>query len=162
MHLFGCNGSGKSSFLRCITGFVKPLSGSVHVAGISEPRPEQLLGKVGYLFQNPQRQIFEETVFAEVAFSLKRQHIQSGQIDRRVMEVLSLCAVDHLADRSPLTLSFGEQHRVALASVLAPRPDVLLLDEPFSGLDFAATAQTAWHFNRASFTVQYHRHHSIT
>ena len=83
VHLFGCNGSGKSSFLRCITGFVKPLSGSVHIAGISEPRPEHLLGKVGYLFQNPQRQIFEETVFAEVAFSLKRQHIQSGQIDRR-------------------------------------------------------------------------------
>ena len=68
VHLFGCNGSGKSSFLRCITGFMKPLSGSVHIADISEPRPEQLLGKVGYLFQNPQRQIFEETVFAEVAF----------------------------------------------------------------------------------------------
>ena len=137
VHLFGCNGSGKSSFLRCITGFLKPLSGSVHIAGISEPRPEQLLGKVGYLFQNPQRQIFEETVFAEVAFSLKRQHMRSGQIHSRVMEVLSLCAADHLVDRSPLTLSFGEQHRVALASVLAPRPDVLLLDEPFSGIDFA-------------------------
>ena len=137
VHLFGCNGSGKSSFLRCITGFVKPLSGSVQIAGISEPRPEQLLGKVGFLFQNPQRQIFEETVFAEVAFSLKRQQMQSGHIDSRVKEVLSLCAADHLVRRSPLTLSFGEQHRVALASVLAPRPDVLLLDEPFSGLDFA-------------------------
>jgi energy-coupling factor transport system ATP-binding protein len=100
------------------------------------PRPEQLLGKVGFLFQNPQRQLFEETVFAEAGFSLKKLRLPQEQISDRVMEALSLCQIDHLAHRSPLTLSFGEQHRVALASVLAPQPEVLLLDEPFSGLDF--------------------------
>jgi energy-coupling factor transport system ATP-binding protein len=62
--------------------------------------------------------------------------LPQGQISDRVMEALSLCQIDLLAHRSPLTLSFGEQHRVALASVLAIQPEVLLLDEPFSGLDF--------------------------
>ena len=135
-HLFGSNGAGKTSFLRCITGFLKPQAGSVQIAGIANPRPEQLLGKVGFLFQNPQRQLFEETVFAEVGFSLKKLRFPQKQISDRVMETLSLCQIDHLAYRSPLTLSFGEQHRVALASVLAIQPEVLLLDEPFSGLDF--------------------------
>ena len=58
------------------------------------------------------------------------------EVRQRVMEALSLCSADHLVSRSPLTLSFGEQHRVALASVLAPQPELLLLDEPFAGLDF--------------------------
>ena len=66
IHLFGCNGAGKSSFLRCVTGFLTPQSGEVEIAGIAGPRPEQLLGKAGFLFQNPQRQLFEESVFAEV------------------------------------------------------------------------------------------------
>ena len=136
IHLFGCNGAGKSSFLRCVTGFMSPQSGEVEIAGIAGPRPEQLLGKVGFLFQNPQRQLFEDTVFAEVSFSLKRMHCDAEEVRQRVMEALSLCSADHLVSRSPLTLSFGEQHRVALASVLAPQPELLLLDEPFAGLDF--------------------------
>jgi energy-coupling factor transport system ATP-binding protein len=137
IHLFGCNGAGKSSFLRCITGFLTPQSGEVETAGIAGPRPEQLLGKVGFLFQNPQRQLFEESVFAEVCFSLKRMQCEPEEARQRVMKALRLCGVDHLASRSPLTLSFGEQHRVTLASVLAPQPELLLLDEPFAGLDFA-------------------------
>jgi energy-coupling factor transporter ATP-binding protein EcfA2 len=135
IHLFGQNGSGKSSFLRCMAGVAKPDSGSIRVAGVSLPGRANLLGKVGFLFQNPQRQLFENTVYDEVAFSLKRLRLSSGEIRRHVMEALAVCEADHLAERLPLSLSFGEQHRVALASVLAPRPEVLLLDEPFSGLD---------------------------
>ena len=137
IHLFGCNGAGKSSFLRCLTGFLTPQSGTVETAGIAGPRPEQLLGKVGFLFQNPQRQLFEESVFAEVYFSLKRMQCEPEEARRRVMQALHRCGVEHLASRSPLTPSFGEQHRVTLASVLAPQPELLLLDEPFAGLDFA-------------------------
>ena len=137
IHLFGSNGAGKSSFLRCITGFLTPQSGEVETAGIAGPRPEQLLGKVGFLFQNPQRQIFEDSVFAEVCFSLKRLGCEPEEARQRVMDALRLCGADHLAARSPLTLSFGEQHRVTLASVLAPQPELLLLDEPFAGLDFS-------------------------
>ena len=136
IHLFGLNGAGKSTFLRCLVGFVTPEAGTIQIAGISPPQPERMLGKVGFLSQNPQRQLFEDTVFAEVAFSLKRMRLSHQVINERVAESLALCDISLLAEQSPLTLSFGEQHRVALASAIACHPDVLLFDEPFSGLDF--------------------------
>jgi energy-coupling factor transport system ATP-binding protein len=137
IHLFGRNGAGKSTLLKCIAGLMIPDSGSIQAVGIENPRPTRLLGKLGFLFQNPQRQIFEDTVYEEVAFSLKRMGISKEEINKRVVEALTLCDISDLSDRPPLTLSFGEQHRVALASVIAPRPEALLLDEPFAGLDFA-------------------------
>jgi ATPase components of various ABC-type transport systems, contain duplicated ATPase len=137
IHLFGLNGAGKSTFLRCLVGFVTPEAGNIQIVGMNSPRPERMLGKVGFLSQNPQRQLFEDTVFAEVAFSLKRMGLSAQQIHEWVTEALSLCDISLLAERSPLTLSFGEQHRVALASAIACHPKVLLFDEPFSGLDFS-------------------------
>jgi energy-coupling factor transport system ATP-binding protein len=137
IHLFGRNGAGKSTLLKCIAGLMIPDSGSIQAVGIENPRPNRLLGKLGFLFQNPQRQIFEDTVYEEVAFSLKRMGISKEEINKRVVEALTFCDISDLSDRPPLTLSFGEQHRVALASVIAPRPEALLLDEPFAGLDFA-------------------------
>jgi energy-coupling factor transporter ATP-binding protein EcfA2 len=137
VHLFGQNGAGKSTLLKCIAGLVHPGSGSINVVGIGTPRPDRLLGKMGFLFQNPQRQIFEDTVYEEVAFSLRRMDLLKEEIHNRVMKTLALCDVSDLSERPPLTLSFGQQHRVALASVIAPGPDVLLLDEPFAGLDLA-------------------------
>jgi energy-coupling factor transporter ATP-binding protein EcfA2 len=136
VHLFGRNGAGKSTILKCIAGLMIPDSGSIQAVGIKNPRPDRLLGKLGFLFQNPQRQIFEDTVYEEVAFSLKRMGMLKGEINKRVVEALTFCDVSDLSDRPPLALSFGEQHRVALASVIAPRPEVLMLDEPFAGLDF--------------------------
>lgn len=135
VHLFGGNGAGKSSLLRCLTGLERPDSGTVELAGIANPRPDHLPGKVGVLFQNPSRQLFAESVYEEVAFSLRRLGCSRHETKRIVAETLSLCGIGHLAERAPLTLSFGEQHRVALAAVVAPRPAVLLLDEPFAGLD---------------------------
>ncbi len=135
IHLHGQNGSGKSSLLACIAGAVRPDSGSITVAGKKVTPRVSLFGKVGYLLQNPQRQLFEDTVHEEVAFSLKRLRLPASAVDRQVTEALETCEAGHLTTRSPLSLSFGEQHRVALASVLAPRPELLLLDEPFSGLD---------------------------
>lgn len=136
LHLFGSNGAGKSSLLRCLTGLETPDSGRVELAGITNPRPEQLPGKVGMLLQNPARQLFAESVHEEVAFTLRRMGSSRRETERGVAEALALCAIGHLAERTPLTLSFGEQHRVALAAVLAPQPGILLLDEPFAGLDF--------------------------
>ena len=136
VHLFGCNGAGKSSLLRCLTGLETPDSGRVELAGIANPRPHHLPGKVGIMFQNPSRHLFAESVYDEVAFTPERMGVSLLETARVVSEALNLCGIGHLADRTPLTLSFGEQHRVALATVVAPQPEVLLLDEPFAGLDF--------------------------
>ncbi|MDD2734040.1 MAG: ABC transporter ATP-binding protein [Desulfuromonadaceae bacterium] len=136
IHLFGRNGAGKSSLLRCMVGLETPDSGRVALAGIANPRPVHLPGKVGIMFQNPSRHLFAESVYDEVAFTPERMSAPSLETARAVAEALSLCGIAHLADRTPLTLSFGEQHRVALATVVAPQPEVLLLDEPFAGLDF--------------------------
>ena len=136
LHLFGSNGAGKSSLLRCLAGLEHPDSGTIEIAGLANPRPEQMPGKVGVLFQNPARQLFAESVYEEVAFSLRRLGRSPAEIERCVQEALSLCGIGHLAERAPLTLSFGEQHRVAIATVVAPQPWVLLLDEPFAGLDY--------------------------
>ena len=136
IHLFGENGAGKSSLLRCLAGLERPGSGALTVAGLEAPRPEQLPGRVGVLFQNPARQLFADSVSEEVAFTLERLGCSSQASERRVEQALETCGISHLARRAPLTLSLGEQHRVALAAVLAPEPGLLLLDEPFAGLDF--------------------------
>jgi energy-coupling factor transport system ATP-binding protein len=135
LHLYGENGCGKSTLLKTIAGAVQPDSGTLTVCGKDLPKAGQLLGTVALLFQNPQRQLFEDTVGDEVAFTLKRLKLPDKEIERRVESALALSEALHLIDRLPLTLSFGEQHRVALASVIAPEPKLLLLDEPFAGLD---------------------------
>ena len=133
--LYGRNGAGKSSLLRCLAGLEKPDAGTIELAGIGTPIPEKMPGNVGFLFQNPTRQLFAESVHDEVAFTLHRVGIGHPETERIVAEALAFCGIGHLAERAPLTLSFGEQHRVALAAVVAPRPSMLLLDEPFAGLD---------------------------
>jgi len=131
----GPNGSGKTTLLRAIAGLLPPTEGRISRAPSDVPRSGALGGGIGFLFQNPQRNLFERTVCDEVAFSLRRMGRPEAVVRRRVEEVLELCGLGPHAQRSPLRLSFGEQHRVAVASVLAPEPDLLLLDEPFAGLD---------------------------
>lgn len=133
--IHGPNGAGKSTLLKCMAGLLRPESGGVHMDGLGRPEPARLLGKMGLVFQNPERQLFEDTVQDEVAFSLKRMGLSRRQIRARVEEALDVFEVGHLKSHSPLTISFGEQHRVMLASVMAPGPRLLMLDEPFAGLD---------------------------
>ncbi len=135
VHVYGANGSGKTTLLRAAAGLLQPAQGSVRTAGLRPSAGAPLVGRVGMLFQNPERNLFERSVQEEVAFALRRMGWPRRRIDARVAEVLDRCALSQLRERSPLRLSFGEQHRVALASVLAPAPAVLLLDEPFAGLD---------------------------
>jgi len=134
--IHGQNGVGKSTLLKCMAGLIRPEEGTIEVAGVGRPALNRLLGKIGFLFQNPERQLFEDTVWDEVAFSLRRMGLQKEDIRSRVADALDIFEIAHLKNRSPLTLSFGEQHRVALASVMAPQPEILVLDEPFAGLDF--------------------------
>ena len=135
VHVYGENGSGKTTLLRAAAGLLQPARGSVCTAGLRPGAGAPLVGRVGMLFQNPERNLFERSVQEEVAFALRRLGWRRHRIEARVAEVLDRCALSQLRERSPLRLSFGEQHRVALASVLAPAPAVLLLDEPFAGLD---------------------------
>ncbi|MRR57925.1 MAG: ABC transporter ATP-binding protein [Deltaproteobacteria bacterium] len=135
VHLHGENGCGKSTLLKTIAGAISPDSGKLRVEDREYPKMGELLGTVAILFQNPQRQLFEDTVADEVAFTLKRLKLSKEELECRVQTALADCEASHLSDRLPLTLSFGEQHRVALASVIAPDPALILLDEPFAGLD---------------------------
>lgn len=130
----GMNGAGKTSLLRCLLGFISPSRGEVRIFS-QKPCPGNLQGKVGCLFQNPQRQIFETTVFDEVAFPLKRLGKNGKVAADRVMETLSLCSVENLSGLSPQKLSYGQKHLVALACALVHDPQLLFLDDPFAGLD---------------------------
>jgi energy-coupling factor transporter ATP-binding protein EcfA2 len=129
----GPNGSGKTTLLRAVAGLAPLARGRIEAA-----RRARGEGGVGLLFQDPQRHLFAGTVADEVAFALRRQGLPRRAVEARVAEVLDLCDLAPLRQRSPLRLAFGEQIRVALAAALAPRPALLLLDEPFAGLDAAA------------------------
>jgi energy-coupling factor transport system ATP-binding protein len=132
--LYGLNGTGKSTLIRCLLGFEKPSCGKAKIFG-QNPKPSALRGSVGCLFQNPQKQLFETTVFDEVAFPAKRLGKKGTELKDRVEEALCLCHIQGLADRSPHILSYGQKHLVALASVIAMEPPLLILDDPFAGLD---------------------------
>ncbi|MGI8788771.1 MAG: energy-coupling factor ABC transporter ATP-binding protein [Pyrinomonadaceae bacterium] len=141
--ILGANGSGKSTFLRLLDALYFPDKGTILAFG--EPLTEDALQdedfafrfrqKVALVFQNPDVQLFNPTVFDEVAFAPLQMRWSKDEIKRRVNETLELMEIAHLKDRSPHRLSGGEKKRVALASVLILDPQVLLMDEPTAALD---------------------------
>jgi len=140
VHLGGANGAGKSTLLRALAGLLPLERGVVRAAGRRLRGPGDAAGAVSLLPQTPWRTLFEARVCDEVAFTPRRLGWSARAVRQRTREVLGRCGASHLAERSPLALSVGEQHRVALAVALAPRPRVLLLDEPFAGLG----PESAW------------------
>jgi cobalt/nickel transport system ATP-binding protein len=131
----GSNGSGKTTLLLSLAGLIEPTGGIVLFEG--KPLLEQLPGvrkRIGVLFQNPDDQLFNPTVFDEIAFALKGLNVDRSELEVRVEMVASRLGLLDLLDRRPYRLSFGEKKLVSLASILVYDPDVLLLDEPFSGL----------------------------
>jgi cobalt/nickel transport system ATP-binding protein len=147
--VLGANGSGKSTLLRILDGLYFADSGSVRVFGeqLSEERLQdeafafEFRRRVALVFQNPDVQLFNPTVFDEVAFGPLQLRWPKDQVRRRVAEMLDLMEIAHLRDRSPHRLSGGEKKRVALASVLILDPEVLLLDEPTAALDPKSQSQ---------------------
>lgn len=132
--LWGANGCGKSTLLRCLTGLLRPDAGEVQVAGRTAPRPWHLAMRAGYLGQDPEVLLFEETAVDEIAFPLQRLGFARKEARRDARALLDATGLGALADRSPFTLSFGQKHLLSLLATLAPCPEVLLLDEPFTGL----------------------------
>lgn len=138
--IVGANGSGKTTFLNCLTGLNPPASGEVSVEGIdvSHTRTSVLARKIAFVFQNPNHQLFENTVFDEVRFACRNFGIDGETVSRRIMKEYGL---EGFARRHPLKLSHGEKRRLNLCSVLPHGPSVILLDEPFVGQDAVNTAR---------------------
>lgn len=138
--LVGPTGSGKSTLIQQCNGLLYPDKGKVYIEGkaIGETiSARSIRKKIGLVFQFPERQIFEESVFDEVAFGARNAGCPQEQLEERVSAALSMVGMDlnRIRGRSPLALSGGEMRRVAIASVLSMKPQVLILDEPTTGLD---------------------------
>lgn len=134
----GASGSGKSTLVQHLNGVLKPSSGRISVSGVpvTERNRKELRRRVGMVFQYPEQQLFEETVYKEIAFGLSQQAVSRAETDSRIREALAVVGLgEDLLEKSPFRLSGGQKRRVAIAAVLAGRPEVLILDEPGAGLD---------------------------
>ena len=138
--IIGHTGSGKSTLIQHFNGLVKPTSGKIYVDGqdiwAKETKLRDIRFKVGLVFQYPEYQIFEETVYKDIAFGPKNMGLPDEEIDRRIKETAELVGL-HKENlyKSPFELSGGQKRRVAIAGVMAMEPKVLILDEPTAGLD---------------------------
>lgn len=143
MAIIGPNGCGKSTLLKLLNGLVLPRQGTyrfdgeeISAARLKDPRfAKRFHQRVGFLFQNPDAQLFCPAVQDEIAFGPRQMGLGEEEVARRVEDCLQLLGIGKLRSRVPYHLSEGEKRKVALASVLALNPEVLVLDEPMNGLD---------------------------
>ena len=138
--IIGHTGSGKSTLMQHLNGLLKPTSGSVLLDGkdiwSDKALTRQSRFRVGLVFQYPEYQLFEETVYKDIAFGPKNMRLDTVEIDRRVREAAELVGITpEQLEASPFDLSGGQKRRVAIAGVIAMEPEVLILDEPTAGLD---------------------------
>ena len=138
--LIGHTGSGKSTLIQHLNGLLKPSSGQVLLEGrdiFSDKKfTRQVRFRVGLVFQYPEYQLFEETVYKDIAFGPKNMGLDDGEIRRRALQAASFVDLEEsILEKSPFDLSGGQKRRVAIAGVIAMEPEVLILDEPTAGLD---------------------------
>ena len=139
----GPNGCGKSTLFKLLNGLIFPTKGEYYFDNKKIDKntlQDNIFAKnfhkrIGYIFQNPDVQLFNATVYDEIAFGPRQMNLNEDIIHQRVNELLIYLNIQHLQDRPPYHLSGGEQKKVALAAILALNPDVLMIDEPLNGLD---------------------------
>jgi cobalt/nickel transport system ATP-binding protein len=138
--VLGPNGAGKTTLALHLNGILRPSQGTVTIGGLpcAEPHLREIRRRVGIVFQDPDDQLFMATVAQDVAFGPANLGLRGAALDQRVAAALDTVGMADAARRPPHHLSFGERRRVALATVLAMEPEVLVLDEPSSNLDPAA------------------------
>jgi len=136
--IIGHTGSGKSTLIQHFNGLLKPTSGRVLINGmdVSGKNLKELRRQVGIVFQYPEHQLFEETVFKDISFGLVKQGASSDEIEQRIKKTIGIVGLkEDILDKSPFELSGGQKRRVAIAGVLVMNPNILILDEPTAGLD---------------------------
>lgn len=139
--LIGHTGSGKSTLIQHLNGILKPHSGEININGFNITDPNlnltEVRKRVGVVFQYPEYQLFEETIEKDIAFGPNNLGLDPEEVDRRVKTSMEAVGLDYelFKDKSPFELSGGQKRRVAIAGVIAMKPEVLILDEPAAGLD---------------------------
>lgn len=138
--IIGHTGSGKSTLLQLMNGLLRPSSGKIYLDGRDiwedEKKIRDVRFKVGLVFQYPEYQLFEDTVYKDISFGPRNMGLDENEIDKRVKEAMDFVGLpESYADKSPFELSGGEKRRAAIAGVIAMEPEVLVLDEPAAGLD---------------------------
>jgi len=161
--LIGHTGSGKSTLIQHLNGLLKPTSGKIYIGDEdlwANPKDiRRFRFKVGLVFQYPEHQLFEETVRRDIAFGPKNMGLSEEEIEARVMEAAKHTGLtEEYLEKSPFELSGGEKRRVAIAGVIAMRPEVLILDEPTAGLDpkgreFILSEIKAYHENTGATVI---------
>lgn len=147
--VLGANGSGKTTLLLHVLGVLTPQEGVVKVFG-RDPSAEwtDIRRRVGVVLQNVDEQMLAPTVYEDVAFSPRQYRLDDGDVDAKVSAALELLGIEHLAERVPHNLSGGEKRKVALAGAIVMEPELLVLDEPFEGLDPASRDMLVGLLNR--------------
>ena len=138
--IIGHTGSGKSTLIQQLNAILKPTAGKIEIDGIDITDPKTNLmsvrKKVGLVFQYPEHQLFEETVYKDIAFGPKNMGLTEDEIKERVLEAAQMVGLsEEMLEKSPFELSGGQKRRAAIAGVLSMKPNVLILDEPTAGLD---------------------------
>ena len=136
--IVGLNGSGKTTLFKLILGLLEPVSGEIFVFDRKVTRDNlwEVRQNIGFLFQNPDDQLFAPTVWEDVAFGPRNLGLTEEEVSERVVWALERVGMSKFVNRSVNQLSHGEAKRIALAGIIAMRPSILVLDEPFTGLDF--------------------------
>lgn len=149
----GINGSGKTTLLKHLNGLLKPDSGKISFNGINIKKNINLVRqKIGFIFQNSGSQIIGETVYEDIIFGLENLKLKRNEINEKALSAMEIMDLANLAETPVHSLSGGQVKRLAIASVLAMEPDVILFDEPFANLDYPSSKDLINHMEKLSLS----------